>query len=318
MILVVSLNPALDVTYDVPDADWAGVNRPGEVRNRPGGKGLNVARTLHSLIADVHAIGFIGGLVGQAVQASLAETGVAASFTPIGGQTRRTFTVVDAIAGRVAAFNEPGPAVRPAEYREFCSVYARSVADCSAVVLSGSLPPGVPVASYAALTATASAAGVPAIIDTDGEALLRAAGAGPAVVKPNLAELERVSGMKLSGGPGPDIQAVREAARGLIAAGAQAAVVSLGPWGLLALTGEGTWLAAPAAPVTGNPTGAGDAVVAGLALGLSEGSGWEERLRQATALGAAAVAAPSAGDISLDDYRRELAGVRVDRIGDRP
>jgi len=64
MILVVSLNPALDVTHHVAGVDWAGVNRPQEVAAAPGGKGLNVARTLHALDCDVLVAGLAGGVTG--------------------------------------------------------------------------------------------------------------------------------------------------------------------------------------------------------------------------------------------------------------
>jgi tagatose 6-phosphate kinase len=315
MILAVTLNPALDVTHHVRHADWDGVNRPHQVLTRPGGKGLNVARVLRTLGADVRAIGLAGGLDGQAVREGLAAAGVPATFTPIAGPTRRTFTVVDEAAGRVAAFNEPGPAVADGEYRLFLTLFGRALAGCSVAVLSGSVPPGVPASGYAALTRTAAAAGVPVILDADGPALRHALAAGPAVVKPNLAELERAAGRELRACDEPDLAAVADAARELTAAGAGAAVVSLGPRGLLAVTTDGAWLAAPAARAAGNPTGAGDAVVAGLALGVSLGSRWEERLRACAALGAAAVAAPAAGDISLDDYRRELNRVELTAIG---
>jgi tagatose 6-phosphate kinase len=263
----------------------------------------------------VRAIGLAGGLDGQAVREGLAAAGVPATLTPIAGPTRRTFTVVDEAAGRVAAFNEPGPAVTDGEYRRFRTLFGRALAGCSVAVLSGSVPPGVPATGYAALTKTAAAAGVPVILDADGPALRHALAAGPAVVKPNLAELERAAGRQLRAGDEPDLAAVAAAARELTAAGAGAAVVSLGARGLLAVTADGAWLAAPAARAAGNPTGAGDAVVAGLALGLSLGRSWEERLRACAALGAAAVAAPAAGDISLDDYHRELDRVELAAIG---
>jgi len=319
MILAVTLNPALDVTHHVRHADWDGVNRPHQVLTRPGGKGLNVARVLRTLGAEVRAIGLAGGLDGQAVRDGLAVAGVHATFTPIAGQTRRTFTVVDEAAGRVAAFNEPGPAVSAEEFQRFLGLFGGALVGCSVAVLSGSAPPGVPAAGYAVLTRTAVAAGVPVILDADGPALRPALAAGPAIVKPNLAELERAAGRALrvggASGAEPDLDAVTSAARELTAAGAGAAVVSLGPRGLLAVTTDGAWLAAPATRAAGNPTGAGDAVVAGLALGLSLGSRWEERLRACAALGAAAVAAPAAGDVSLDDYHRELDGVKLTAIG---
>src|SRR5690242_5692 len=95
MILVVCLNPALDVTYHVPGVDWSGVNRPRQVRAGPGGKGINVARTLRALGRDAAVVGLAGGVTGAAVRAGLAAAGVAASFAGIAGETRRTFAVVD-------------------------------------------------------------------------------------------------------------------------------------------------------------------------------------------------------------------------------
>jgi tagatose 6-phosphate kinase len=312
MILAVSLNPALDVTHHVAGVDWAGVNRPIGVAAAPGGKGLNVARTLHALGCDVLVAGLAGGVTGEAVRAGLAAAGVPGTFTPIAGETRRTFAVVDTASHDTALFNEPGPAVSAGEYAGFLVSYEKSLTGCDAVVLSGSLPPGLPPDSYAGLTARAAAAGVPVVLDAGGTALRHGAAAGPAIAKPNLAELADAVGRPL-----PDLAAAAAAAAELRAAGAGAVVVSLGGDGLLAVTGDGTWHAAPPARVAGNPTGAGDAVVAGLAHGLVLGRPWPERLRHAAALGTAAVAAPAAGQFDAADYRRALAGTRVTEWAER-
>jgi tagatose 6-phosphate kinase len=175
-------------------------------------------------------------------------------------------------------------------------------------VLSGSLPRGLADSSYAELIALAAEAGVPAVLDTHGPALRRGVLAGPAIVKPNLSELEELAGEPLSSGGRPDLAAVTAAAVGLRAAGAGAVVVSLGREGLLAVTADGCWRARPADPVTGNATGAGDAVTAALVHGLVLGRPWDDRLRHAAALGAAAVAAPAAGEFSDPAY---VAGLRT-------
>ena len=313
MILVVALNPALDVTHQVPGVDWVGVNRPAVVRAQAGGKGLNVARTLRAIGADVQVIGFAGGVTGEAVNSALAELGVPAAFTRIGGETRRTFAVVDTVRGDAALFNEPGPPVGPGEYAAFRGAYEKALAGCAAVVLSGSLPPGLSPGTYAELGAMAAAAGVPAVLDAHGEALLRGAAARPAIVKPNLAELEAIAGRRLSTADSVDQDAVAFAARELRAVGPQAVVVTLGADGLWAVTADGSWQAVPRAEVPGNPTGAGDAVAAGLVHGLVLGRPWEERLRHAVALGTASAAAPVAGEFSHADYAEALAGVRVSR-----
>lgn len=279
MIVVVCLNPALDVTHHVPAVDWAGVNRPVAVCARPGGKGLNVARTLRALDADVLLTGLVGGITGAGVQAALGDLAVPAALTPIAAETRRTFTIVDG-AGSAALFSEPGPRVSEREFAAFRGRYERALKGADAVVLSGSLPPGLAATTYAELIATASKAGVPAVLDAHGDALAHGAAAGPAVVKPNLAELQAMAARRLSDPRGVDEMAVTAAAEKLRAAGARSVVASLGPEGLLAMTGDGgRWRARPSMTVAGNGTGAGDAVVAALAHGLAIGRPWEERLR---------------------------------------
>jgi tagatose 6-phosphate kinase len=316
VILVSCLNPALDITHEVPAVDWAGVNRPSAVHARPGGKGLNVARTLHALGADVLVLGLAGGVTGAGVAAALAGLGVPAALTAISGETRRTFTVVDGRGGGAALFSEAGPAVGADEFGEFRVQYEKALAGSAAVVLSGSLPPGLPDGTYAALTELAAAAGVPAVLDAHGAALRLGAAAGPAIVKPNLAELEALAGHPLSAAGRADDTAVAGAAGALRAAGAQAVVASLGAQGLLAVTGEGSWTARPPAAVAGNATGAGDAVTAALAYGLVAGWPWEQRLRHAVALGTAAAAAPAAGEFSDADYARLLDRVTVAPTGE--
>jgi 1-phosphofructokinase family hexose kinase len=316
MILVVCLNPALDVTHYVSAVDWAGVNRPTAVHTRPGGKGLNVARTLHALGADVLLMGLAGGDTGRAVEAALRQAGVPSALIPISGLTRHTFTVVDD-AGTTASFNEAGPEVTAHEFDSLRMAYLEALATTDAVVLSGSLPPGLPVTTYAALIQAAAAAGVPVLLDSNGAALLQGVSAGPAIVKPNLDELAGVTGKILSASGSVcaahtvDRAAVRGAATELRAAGADAVVASLGPAGLLAVTAEGCWHAWPSAVAAGNATGAGDAVAAALVHGLVARRPWDERLRHAVALGAAAVAAPVAGEFRRESYLDGLRPVAV-------
>jgi tagatose 6-phosphate kinase len=316
VILVVCLNPALDITHHVPAVNWSGVNRPRAVDVRPGGKGLNVARTLLALGADVLVLGLAGGAAGGAVRSGLAELAVPSDLTPIAGETRRTFTVLDQSRHTTALFNEPGPVVGVAEYQAFLDIYRRSLTRAQAMVISGSLPPGLPPDTYATLIKVAQAAGVPAVLDAHGDALRLGTAAGPAIVKPNLDELEDLAGRSLSlAGHGNG--AVAEAAARLRDAGAAAVVVSLGPAGLRAVTGDGGWQAVPPAVEAVNPTGAGDAVVAGLTWGLVTGQPWPDRLRDAAALGTAAALAPVAGEFDSGDYTRLRSNVMVAELSRR-
>ncbi|CAL9274690.1 1-phosphofructokinase family hexose kinase [Streptomyces rochei] len=303
MILTVTLNTALDITYRVPGLRPHASHRVTEVTERPGGKGLNVARVLAALGHPVTVTGFAGGSTGATVRASLAGVpGVVDALVPVAGATRRTVAVVDERTGDTTQLNEPGPVVAPAEWNAFQEAYEGLLAGAAAVALCGSLPPGVPVGAYAGLVRTARAAGVPVLLDTSGEPLRRGVAARPDLIKPNADELAELTG---SHEPLRATQAARRR-------GARSVVASLGAAGLLAETPEGRWRAAPPAQVRGNPTGAGDSAVAGLLSGLVEHLPWPDRLARAVALSAATVLSPVAGEFDRAAYEELLGrGVAV-------
>ncbi|TDD63322.1 1-phosphofructokinase family hexose kinase [Actinomadura rubrisoli] len=299
MILTVTLNVALDVTYEMTTVTWGGSNRVARARRRAGGKGVNVARVAAALGEDVLVTGLAGGGTGDLVRADLAASGLRHALMPVRGTSRNTVTVVATGTGDATVFNEAGPEIDPGEWDAFQEHYRSLLARSHVVVLSGSLPPGVPRDAYATLTALA--ADRPVIIDADGDALSQGVRAGPAVVKPNADELRRATGLP----PVPG-------SRALQAAGARAVLVSLGPDGLLATTPDGVWRAKPPGPVTGNPTGAGDAAVAATARALLSATPWPDLLRHAAALSAAAVRAPLAGDFDAAAYPRLLPEIIVE------
>ncbi|MCB5178859.1 1-phosphofructokinase family hexose kinase [Streptomyces antimicrobicus] len=302
MILTVTLNTALDVTYRVPRLLPHTSHRVSEVIERPGGKGVNVARVLAALGHEVTATGFAGGPVGEVLRSLLADSpGVTDALVRCSGTTRRTLAVVDSSTGDTTQFNEAGPFIEAVEWAEFLNGYNRLVRRARAVALCGSLPPGVPVGAYAVLVRTARTAGVPVLLDTSGEPLRRGVAARPEIIKPNAAELAELTGSR------DPLPATRDARR----RGAHAVVTSLGPDGLLAVTPEGTWQAAPPRTLAGNPTGAGDSAVAGLLSALAEGLDWPERLARAVALSAATVQAPAAGEFDPRTYEEMRGSVKV-------
>ncbi|GAA2224587.1 1-phosphofructokinase family hexose kinase [Streptomyces nogalater] len=327
MILTVTLNTALDITYRVRSLRPHAAHRVSEVTERPGGKGVNVARVLAALGHEVTVTGFAGGHTGTVLRSMLAGTpagpepgagpragralpgeqgadapgALVDALVTVSGATRRTVAVVDERTGDTTQLNEPGPQISPAEWAAFLGRYQELLPGASAVALCGSLPPGVPVGAYAGLVRAARSAGVPVLLDTSGEPLRRGVAARPDVIKPNADELAELTGSH------EPLRATQDARR----RGAHAVVASLGAEGLLAVTPEGRWRAAPPAPVRGNPTGAGDSAVAGLLSGLVEHLPWPDRLIRAAALSAATVRAAAAGEFDRPAYTELLGRVRV-------
>ncbi|TDC51654.1 1-phosphofructokinase [Jiangella ureilytica] len=307
-VVCVTPNPAVDVTYRVGSLVPGASHRVSDPVERPGGKGVNVARVLHALGVPAVVVAPLGGPAGAGLAEALRAGGHAVRPVPVAAETRRTVTVVDD-AGAATAFNEPGRALSADEWPAVVAAVTEELADAVALVVSGSLPAGAPDDLLPRLVAAARAAGVPAVADTSGPALLSVAGSGPALVKPNADELAEAL-------PGDD--GVSGAAGRLLALGARRVVVSLGADGLLGLGGSGgdgaVWRVAGVPGVSGNPTGAGDATVAALVRGLVAGTPWPEVLADAAALGAAAVLAAAAGEVDLAAYERFLPTLHAERV----
>jgi tagatose 6-phosphate kinase len=303
VILTVTLNAALDVSYEVDEVQLGESHRVRTVHQRAGGKGINVGRILHAMGHEVLVTGFVGGGAGAALLADLAAAGIAESMEPIEAESRRTVSAVSRATGAATLFNEPGPLVTGAEWARFRERLERLAMGAKVVVMAGSLPPGIPGDAYAQLATVARAGGAAAIVDADGDALRASLAAAPDVVKPNTAELTAATG----------IDDAWDAAGWLRGQGAGAVVVTSGADGLMARTPAGSWrgwLDRDLDPV--NPTGAGDACVAALAAGITEERSWQEMIADAVCWSAASVLSGVAGEVDTDEVARIGPSVRVE------
>ncbi|MDQ3404050.1 MAG: 1-phosphofructokinase family hexose kinase [Actinomycetota bacterium] len=298
MILTVTANPALDVTYRVDSLLPGRTHRVTEVLERAGGKGFNVSRVLHERGIPTLAIGPVGGHRGAVLRADLVETGVPHELVEVEASTRMTISVA---AAEATMLNEPGHPLCAEDWSRLFALVGRHLSAARVLVCSGSLPPSAPDTTYARLVRLARAAEVRTIVDTSGSALWAAAEAGADVLKPNADELRELLGDN-------DLMRSAHVLRGV---GAREVVVSMGADGLIGVTEDGCFRAAPPFAVAGNPTGAGDAAVAALADGLAREVAWPQRLRTAVAWSAAAVAAPMAGSVDSVLAERIADGVTV-------
>lgn len=317
MILTVTPNAALDLTWWVDRIEPGATHRVPGGMARAGGKSLNVARVAHQQGSSVLAIATAGGATGAELELELHESALPHQLVPVAVSTRRSVALYDAANDETSIFNEFGANHSDAEWQALLDAVDAALPRTSCLVGSGSLPavttgdrdPGSEFDTtgfYAELVRRAADRGIPSIVDTSGPGLLAAADAGATVLKPNRDELTAAT----------DISDPILAARSLVARGAALVLLSLGSAGMIAVAADEPhrYLSArlPAA-LTGNPTGAGDAAVAAVASCFAEaaqrGDGRaphiEAILRRATAWSAAAVLMPLAGEIS--PLHRELA-----------
>ena len=152
------------------------------------------------------------------------------------------------------------------------------------LVLSGSLPPGVPYDFYARASAVAPK-GCRVILDTSGEALKKGLETPVFLIKPSLRELGQLAGQSIETDP-----QTRDVAKSLIDAGKVSVVVtSLGGSGALLTTADlHEHFRAPITKIRSR-VGAGDSTVAGIVLSLSQGKSLIEAVRFGVAAGSASV-----------------------------
>ena len=305
-LITLTLNPALDLATTTDHVAPAHKLRCGPVQRFAGGGGINVARVLHRLGADVQAWALAGGAAGTQVQQLLAAEGVPTAVQTIAGDTRENFSVVETATGQEFRFVLPGPTLLPAEWQACLDALAALPAPPRWLVASGSLPPGTPPDFYAQLARSLAARGVRVVIDTSGPPLAAALQAGVALVKPSLRELRELLQQPLA-----DAADRCAAAQSLVRNGAAETVaLSLGEQGALLATRAGVWQA-PAlnVPATTGTTGAGDCFLAALVWALDRGDTPAEALRWGVAAGAAALLHAGTTLAHADDVQRLVHSV---------
>lgn len=307
MIVTLTPNPALDVTYHLENLTLGASHRVPPAQMRAGGKGINVSRVLHAQGRATHAVGPVGGSTGETLRDDLDAAGLAHSLLPVDADTRHTLALVT--PDTTTNLNETGAPLTPAHWQQLTDLAAAALKGTrSVLVCSGSMPAQAPTEAVARLVEVAHDHGAACLVDTSSAPhLLAAADAGADVLKPNHHELLAALG-------GDD---VLTAARALASRGGSTVYASLGAAGLLRVPPEGEVLHARLCrPLAGNTTGAGDAAVAAIAASLVDDASAQETLRLAVAWSAAAVLHPLAG--SLTDPTPFLADITIDTITATP
>lgn len=307
MIYTVTLNPSLDYHLSVDALHPGSLHRTHDEHLLPGGKGVNVSLVCAALGLPTKALGFIAGHTGNLFADLLAQTGVPSDFCAL--ETGMTRINVKVSAREMTELNGTGPRIPPAALdRLAASLGALRAGDW--LVLSGSVPAGVPTDVYARLLARVKGRGVHTLLDTSGDALKNALPCAPDLMKPNLDEL-----CALVGDTPRSPAAIAACARSLQTAGAQNLLISCGADGAIFVPAKGDALqiAAPSGTVI-QTVGAGDAMAAGWIYAAVRGFAPAEAVRFAVAAGSAAAFSdwlPDRAHIE-EVLRRTPSPIRID------
>lgn len=308
-VITVTLNPSIDKTIHLSKLVPYGLNRVKGTRVDPGGKGINVGRVLQSFGIDVTATGLIAGKQGEVLLEHLRDCGIKADFLQIPGETRTNLKIIDESVGQITEINEQGFSVSQDDMESFMLKLDTLSENAEIVILSGSLPPGIPVDFYATCARIAKNKGAKVLLDAEGVVLFEGVKAAPYAVKPNLQELGTLFHAEFS-----SIRQVAESARKLIEDGVEIVIVSMGPEGAVYVTKDQTIKADSWNISVKNTVGAGDAMVGALAYSILKRDTLEEIARLTTAAGTITVSKEGTQFCSFEEVLSSAGKVNIRSI----
>ena len=304
-ILTLTLNPALDLTVQLPRLAPGQVNRSQAMHTHAAGKGVNVAQVLADLGHQLTVSGFLGEDNQQAFETLFARRGFVDAFIRVPGETRSNLKLAES-DGRITDINGPGPMVSEAAQQALLDRLDQIAPGHDAVVVAGSLPQGISSQWLQALIVRLKNLGLRVALDTSGEALRAALEAGPWLIKPNTEELADVLGIEAT-----SVTAQAQAASGLHAQGIEHVVISDGAEGVNWFSVGSAMHATPPKVTVASTVGAGDSLLAGMLHGLLSADTPEQTLRTATAIAALAVTRIGFGIGDAAQLAQLEQGVRV-------
>ncbi len=299
-IATLTMNPTIDVSYDVARMQHTHKMRTQNEQYAPGGGGINVARVFHRLGGEALNFYLSGGETGPALDGLLAEHGLGCCRIPIAGATRIASAVHELETGKEYRFTPSGPTVAEAEWQA-CLAALDAALPLDALVLSGSLPHGVPTDFYARAAGLARQRGTPVVLDTSGDALAAGLAAGGLLlVKASQGELAALAGRPLE-----TLDAITAEAMRIVHAGqARLVAVTLGHEGAVLAREDGaSFLPAPKIDAK-SAVGAGDSFVAAMVFALASGRDDLDAFCLGMAAGSAAVLSPGTGLAHPNDVAR--------------
>ncbi|MGG1676218.1 tagatose-6-phosphate kinase [Neobacillus sp. NRS-1170] len=310
MILAVTMNPSVDISYPIQDFKLDDVNRVENVRKTAGGKGLNVARVVKQMGEDVLATGVIGGTIGDYIIQELTKSDIGNHFFQINQESRNCIAILH--DGKQTEILESGPTISAEEGAGFLEKYWELLSEVSLVTISGSLPKGLEPGFYRKMVEMGREKGIPVIVDTSGEPLRQVLthDVKPFAIKPNIAELSQLLCMEVD----ESISSLKQLLTNELFHGIEWIVVSLGGTGAFIKNGGDFYLVTIPAINVVNPVGSGDAAVAGLAVALKRKQSVPDILKTAMTTGMLNAMEAATGYIDREKFGQFFEMVEVIKI----
>lgn len=311
MILTITMNPSVDISYPLGKLVINDVNRIANVKKTAGGKGLNVTRGIHASSVPVIATGVLGGTTGEYIKKELDKDGISYHFYNITQESRNCIAILH--EGNQTEILESGPSLTEKDVDGFLQHYQSLLKKCKAITISGSLPIGFPINFYATLIAVANQHNIPVLLDSSGDMLLAAltSATKPYLIKPNKDELQHIINQTIDP---QSINSLIQATAHPLLDGVQFVIVSLGKDGAFARYHDHCYrIFIPKIEVI-NPVGSGDVTLGGLAVSIYKNEDITTMLKRAMVMGMLNAMEAQTGFVNLQNYDTYFKKVIVEKL----
>ena len=308
MILTITANPSVDISYELDEFKIDDVNRTSQVIKDAGGKGIHVGYVVKELGGDVVHSGFVGGALGQYIKETLKGKGQESRFVDIKEDTRNCIAVLH--DGNQTEILEKGPTISKAEKDEFIENLVKISEGCEIINISGSLPQGLEVDFYQTIIKYAKDHNKFVSVDTSGKTLEAIINADikPDLIKPNETEIGDVLGIEVNKDnlaqilleePFKDIKYV---------------IASMGKDGALVKANDKIYGASVPKVTAVNPVGSGDSSLAGALSAINNGKDDIEIIKTSMTCGLLNVLNKEIAHINIDDFDKYYDQIKVEEI----
>lgn len=308
MILTITANPSVDMSYQLDKFNIDGVTRTDKVIKHAGGKGIHVGYVLHDLGEEVVHSGFVGGKLGEFIEEGLEAKGQKARFIKIKEPTRNCLAILH--EGKQTEILEAGPTISPAEREEFINKLDQISQGCKVISMSGSLPKGLDPSFYKDIIFYGKNKGIFVAVDTSGQTLKDVVNADikPDLIKPNETEVADLLGEEITK------DNIKDALEKSPLSEIEYVIVSLGSDGAVVKAKDRIFKASVPKVTAVNPVGSGDSSLAGAIFAISRDKKPEEVIKTSMTCGLLNVLTEEIAHIEIEKFDKYYEQILVEEI----
>ena len=308
MILTITANPSVDISYELDEFKIDDVNRTSQVIKDAGGKGIHVGYVVKELGGKVVHSGFVGGALGEYIKETLKSKDQESRFINIEENTRNCIAILH--NGNQTEILEKGPTISQSEKDEFINSLDKISDGCDIINISGSLPKGLDADFYKTIIKYSKEKNKFISVDTSGptlEAIINAE-VKPDLIKPNETEIGEVLGIEVNKDnlvdallkePFKDIKYI---------------IASMGKDGAVVKIDDKIYQASVPKVEAVNPVGSGDSSLAGALYAINNDKDEVEIIKTSMTCGLLNVLNKEIAHINIDDFDKYYEQIKVEEL----